>query len=266
MNMMNTSNTNTPSQSESQKEKVRATYGAIAKSRGTKSPASCCAPTCCTPETHSDYSAEEISSVPEGAYLGEGSGNPVRAAQLKPGETIVDLGSGAGMDSYLAANLVGKSGRVVGFDMTPEMLARAQKNLQGVGYPQVTFRQADIENLPLPDGTADAVLSNCVINLAPDKAAVYREIFRVLKPGGRFAVADIVLRGDPDSIPDAVQDLDACGCIATAAEETAYLEIIRTAGFNEVKIVSERPAESQPKDSSVRAQAVTIVGKKSAGN
>ena len=270
-NMANTPNTNTLSQSESQKEKVRATYGEIAKSRDTQSPASCCAPTCCAPDVNTDdvntdYSSEEIASVPEGAYLGEGSGNPVLAAKLKPGETVVDLGSGAGMDSYLAANLVGKSGCVVGLDMTPEMLERARKNSARGDYPQVTFRQADIEHLPLESGTADAVLSNCVINLAPDKAAVYREIHRVLKPGGRFAIADIVLRGDPDSIPDAVQNLDACGCIATAAEEAAYLDIIRAVGFDDVKIVSERPAQSQPKDSAVRSQAVTLVGKKPAGN
>ena len=264
--MTNLMEINNLSRSETQKDKVRATYGAIAKSRDTQSPASCCAPTCCSPETRSDYNSEEISSVPEGAYLGEGSGNPVRAAQLKPGETIVDLGCGAGMDSFLAANQVGKSGRVVGLDMTPEMLESARKNSARGDYPQVEFRQADIENLPLESGTADVVLSNCVINLAPDKVAVYQEIHRVLKPGGRFAVADIVLRGDPDSIPKAVQDLDACGCIATAAEETAYLETIRAAGFHGVKIVAERPAESQPKDPTVHAQAVTLVGKRSAGN
>ncbi len=256
-----------------QKEKVRAAYGKIARTRDAHTAAACCAP----PGHGPDYSPEEIASVPEGAYLGEGSGNPVRAARLQPGERAVDLGCGAGMDTFLAANRVGKAGHVIGLDMTPEMLERARANLAGGDYPQVEFRQADIEHLPFHPNSADVVLSNCVINLAPDKTAVYREIFRVLKPGGRFAVADIVLRGDVDLVHRAAEKLAPCSCVATALEQNAYLETIRGAGFESVEIVAERPALSQPqvaeaarklgfdpKDKRVSAEAVTLVGRKPA--
>ena len=249
------------STAEEQKEKVRAAYGEIARTRAAAGAATCCAP----PGAGPDYSAEEIASVPPGAYLSEGSGNPVRAARLEPGETVVDLGSGAGMDVFLAANRVGPAGRVVGVDMTPEMFERARANARTGPYPQVEFLQGDIERLPLPSASADAVLSNCVINLAPDKAAVYREIFRVLKPGGRFAIADIVLRGEPGRLRRALLDLAPCSCVATALAENAYLETIRGAGFEGVEIVAERPAVSQPLDTLVRAQAVTLVGRKPFG-
>ena len=246
---------------EEQKEKVRAAYGEIARTRTAEGTATCCAP----PQAGPDYSLEEIGAVPAGAYLSEGSGNPVRAAGLQPGETVVDLGCGAGMDVFLAANRVGPAGRVVGIDMTPEMLARARANAARGSYPQVEFQQAEIERLPVASGSADAVLSNCVINLAPDKAGVYREIFRVLKPGGRFAIADIVLRGEPGRLRRAVLDLAPCSCISTALAEDAYLETIRAAGFEGVEIVAERPALSQPLDALVRAQAVTLVGRKPFG-
>lgn len=246
------------SAAEEQKEKVRAAYGEIARSRVAEQAAACCAPAGHAP----DYSGEEIASVPEGAFLGEGSGNPVRAARLQPGEAVVDLGCGAGMDAFLAANQVGPAGRVLGFDMTPEMLERARANATRGPYPQVEFRQADIERLPLDADSTDVVLSNCVINLAPDKAAVYREIFRVLKPGGRFAIADIVLRGEPGRIHRALAQMAPCSCVATALEENAYLETIRAAGFEAVAVVAERPALSQPLDALVRAQAVTLVGRK----
>ena len=243
---------------QEQKQKVRNTYGEVARTRDGNTAATCCAPTCCKP----DYSREEIASVPEGAFLSEGSGNPVRAARLKPGETVIDLGSGAGMDVFLAANQVGPSGRVVGIDMTSEMLERARANAARGGYPQVEFRQADIERLPLPSDSADVVVSNCVINLAPDKSAVYGEIFRVLKPGGTFAIADIVLDGEPGLIHKAVEKLDPCGCAAKALERNAYLEVIRTAGFEDAETVAERPAVSQPLDKLVRAHAVTLVARK----
>lgn len=245
---------------EEQKEKLRAAYGEIARTREAEAASACCAPAGVAP----DYSLEEIASVPAGAFLSEGSGNPVRAARLQPGETVVDLGCGAGMDVFLAANRVGPTGRVVGVDMTPEMLARARANAARGTYSQVEFLQADIERLPLPQASADAVLSNCVINLAPDKAGVYREIFRVLKPGGRFAIADIVLRGEPGRIQRAITSLAPCSCIATALEQSAYLDTVRTAGFEGVEIVAERPAVSQPLDWLVRAQAVTLVGRKPA--
>jgi SAM-dependent methyltransferase len=243
---------------EEQKEKVRAAYGEIARTRTTEGPATCCAP----PDAPIDYSVEEIASVPRGAFLSEGSGNPVRAARLQPGETVIDLGSGAGMDAFLAANQVGPNGRVLGIDMTPEMLERARANAARGDYPQVEFLPGDIERMPAASGSADVVLSNCVINLAPDKAAVYREIFRVLKPSGRFAIADIVLRGEPGRIRRALLELAPCSCVSTALEENAYLKIIRAAGFDGVKVVAERPALAQPLDALVRAQAVTVVGRK----
>ena len=245
---------------DEQKEKVRAAYGEIARSRLAQEAAACC-----TPAGHApDYSPEEIASVPEGAFLGEGSGNPVRAARLQPGEVVVDLGCGAGLDVFLAANQVGPSGQVVGLDMTPEMLERGRANAARGQYSRVEFRQADIERLPLAAGSTDVVLSNCVINLAPDKAAVYREIFRVLKAGGRFAIADIVLRGEAGRLHRAVAQLAPCSCVATALEQEAYLRTIRAAGFEAVEIVAERPALSQPLDALVRAHAVTLVGRKPA--
>lgn len=245
---------------QEQKEKLRTAYGEVARTRDPQTAEACCAPLGHGP----DYSPEEIASVPAGAYLAEGSGNPVRAARLQPGEVVVDLGCGAGMDVFLAANQVGPSGRVIGVDMTPEMLERARLNARRGAYPQVEFQQGDIESLPLPSGLADVVLSNCVINLAPDKAAVYREVFRVLKPGGRFAIADIVLRGEPGRIHQAVKKVAPCSCIATALAQDAYLETISAAGFEAVELVAERPAVSQPLDKWVRAQAVTLVGRKPA--
>ncbi len=240
------------------KERISAGYGEIARTRDAQATATCCAP----PGYEPDYSPEEIASVPTGAFLGQGSGNPVRAARLQPGEKVVDLGCGAGMDVFLAANQVGSSGRVVGVDMTPEMLERAQANAAHGHYPQVEFHQADIEDLPLASGSVDAVLSNCVINLAPDKAAVYREILRVLRPGGRFAIADIVLRGESGVIHKVAEKLAPCSCVATALEQSAYLDTIRAAGFETVEIVAQRPASSPLLDTLVRAQAVTVVGRK----
>ena len=240
------------------KERISAAYGEIARTREAQVAATCCAP----PGYEPDYSPEEIASVPKGAFLGQGSGNPVRAARLQPGEKVVDLGCGAGMDVFLAANQVGASGRVIGIDMTPEMLERARVNAARGHYPQVEFHRADIENLPLASGSVDAVLSNCVINLAPDKAAVFREIFRVLRPGGRFAIADIVLRGEPGLVHKAAEKVAPCSCIATALEQSAYIETIRAAGFEAVEIVAQRPATSPLLDKLVRAQAVTLVGRK----
>lgn len=241
-----------------QKERVRATYGQIARTRAAQAAATCCAP----PGYEPDYGPEEIASVPKGAFLGEGSGNPVRAARLQPGETVVDLGCGAGVDVFLAANQVGISGRVIGIDITPEMLERAQANAAHGPYPQVEFHQAEIEHLPLPSGSADVALSNCVINLAPDKAAVYREIFRILRPGGRFAIADIVLEGERTLTHKAVARMAPCSCLATALEQNVYLETIRAAGFEAVEIVAQRPAVSQPLYGLVRARAATLVGRK----
>jgi SAM-dependent methyltransferase len=241
---------------------VTAAYGTVAKTVGTVvPPGSCCSEDI---QVLSDYTPEEVASVPKGAYLGEGSGAPVRFAGLKPGETVVDLGSGAGMDSFLAANAVGPAGRVWGFDLTPEMLERARQNAAEGGYANVSFDWADIEHLPLPAASANAAISNCVINLAPDKAAVYREIFRVLKPGGRLSVSDIVLRG-PAAAVEAICKLASagswCACVSGALEQEEYFGAIRSAGFADLRIVSERPAMSQP-GGEVKAVAITLAARK----
>jgi arsenite methyltransferase len=187
------------------------------------------------------YSAEEIASLPEGADLGLGCGNPQAIASLRPGETVLDLGSGAGFDCFLAARSVGPTGRVLGVDMTPEMLTKARANAAKSGASNVEFRLGEIEALPIADESVDVILSNCVINLSPDKPRVFREAFRVLKPGGRLAVADIVRSAEIP--PELAADLAAvCGCVAGAASIDELEVILRDAGFVDVRI--------RPKDSS----------------
>ncbi|MFY9528861.1 MAG: methyltransferase domain-containing protein [Candidatus Acidiferrales bacterium] len=244
-------------------EAVRSAYGEVARTRSDATAATSC---CGTSEVRSDYTVEEIASVPTGAYLHEGSGAPVRSAGLKPGHTVVDLGSGAGMDTFLAAQRVGPTGRVFGFDLTREMVERARAIAARAGFANVTFTEADIARLPLGDASADAAISNCVINLAPDKGAVYRELFRVLKPGGRISVADIVLRGPEQEIHSLYERASAgnwCACVAGALEEQEYLDTITAAGFGEIQRVAERPAQSQP-GGRVRAVAVTLTAVKPA--
>lgn len=256
------------SQTHANKEAIHTavtnTYGAVARSRNLAQPETAC----CGPQElpFSDYSPEEIASVPPGAYLGEGSGNPVRFAELVPGEIVVDLGAGAGMDSFLAANRVGPTGQVYGFDLTPEMVSRAQRIADAAGIRHVRFEQADIEHLPLADAVADVAISNCVINLTPDKRAVYREIFRVLRPGGRLSVADIVLRGTPEAVAAFRVSATAenwCACVSGALREEDYLATICEAGFTEVKLVAERPGQFQP-GGDVRSVAVTVTARKPA--
>lgn len=181
----------------------------------------------------SGYSVEELSRVPGGSFLGLGSGNPVRLAALRQGEVVVDLGSGAGVDAFLAADLVGPAGRAIGIDMTPEMLAKARALAAKHGIPNVEFHESLIERLPLAGGTADVVVSNCVINLSPDKAAVFREVFRVLKPGGRLVVSDLV-KERPFELAD------VCGCVGGAMVRGEYLEKIRSAGFQDVEVLEDR--------------------------
>lgn len=184
------------------------------------------------------YSDEELKKVPEGASFGLGCGNPVALASLQEGEIVLDLGSGAGFDCFLAAGQVGTSGRVIGVDMTPEMLAKARDNAVLGGFSNVEFRLGEIEHLPVPDSHVDAMISNCVINLSPEKDQVFREAFRVLKGGGRLMVSDIVLLRE---LPGALKESIAAyvGCVAGAVLKDAYLEAMRSAGFENVQVLSE---------------------------
>ncbi|PPQ28213.1 arsenite methyltransferase [Rhodopila globiformis] len=224
------------------KELVRTRYGDIAAGRiadVTAQPASACCggatPGVGEKAQAMGYSAEDLAAVPDGANLGLGCGNPQAIAALQPGEVVVDLGSGAGFDCLLAARRVGPTGRVIGVDMTHEMLAKARANATKLGADNVTFRLGELEHLPIADNTADVVISNCVINLVPDKAQVFREACRVLKPGGRLAVSDVVniaplpedLRTDPVML---------CGCVAGAAPADRVTALLRAAGFVDVAV------------------------------
>jgi arsenite methyltransferase len=225
------------------KEMVRARYGGIAEAAGD---ASCCAPasSCCgatAPGTPADksrqmgYSDAELAAVPDGANLGLGCGNPQAIAALKPGEIVVDLGSGAGFDCFLAAAQVGASGRVIGIDMTHEMLKKARENAAKISVANVEFRLGELEHLPVADNSADAILSNCVINLVPDKAQVFREAFRVLKPGGRLAISDVV-NTTPLSLELQADPALLCGCIAGAAPVERIETWLAQAGFTDVRV------------------------------
>jgi arsenite methyltransferase len=218
------------------KATVRQAYGDVAtrKQTGCCGGTSCCGPT----ETSSrglGYSDDDLSSVPDGADLGLGCGNPQAIAALKPGERVLDLGSGAGFDVFLAARQVGPSGFVIGVDMTPEMVERARANAAKVGVAHVDFRLGDIEQLPVDDGAVDVIISNCVINLAPDKEAVFREAYRVLAPGGRLAISDVVAIGD---LPAALAADPAAytGCVAGAAPVAELERAIAATGFTHVRV------------------------------
>ena len=207
---------------------------------------SCCGPqasgSCCSPMDAASqavgYSTEELGSIPEGANMGLGCGNPTAHASLKEGEVVVDLGAGGGIDCFLAANAVGNKGRVIGVDMTPAMVSSARANALRGGYDNVDFRLGEIEHLPVADSSVDAIISNCVINLSPDKAQVFREAYRVLKPGGGVMVSDIVINRElPESIKNSMEAYAAC--IAGASHKNDYLETITSAGFGDIEIVSE---------------------------
>jgi ubiquinone/menaquinone biosynthesis C-methylase UbiE len=187
------------------------------------------------------YSKEELGSIPQEANLNLGCGNPLALASLKEGETVVDLGSGGGIDCFLASKKVGATGKVIGVDMTPQMLDRARANLKKAGYTNVEFRLGEIENLPVADNTADIIISNCVINLSPNKPRVFQEAFRVLKPKGRLMISDMVVLKDlPEKIKTNV--LALIGCVAGAEKKEAYLELLRSVGFKQVTVVSQTSA------------------------
>ncbi|MDD4909094.1 MAG: arsenite methyltransferase [Candidatus Omnitrophica bacterium] len=184
------------------------------------------------------YSDVELNTVPEGANLGFGCGNPVAVASLRKGDIVLDLGSGAGFDAFLSAQRVGKTGRVIGVDMTPEMIAKAKENAKKGSYANVEFRLGEIEKLPVEDNSIDVIISNCVINLSPDKEMVFREAHRVLKSGGRMMVSDLVLAKDlPKEIKESVEAY--VGCLAGAIKKDEYLRFIEQAGFQDIKVVSE---------------------------
>src|SRR5918994_1718755 len=226
------------SNSEQIRATVREAYGAIAtqeqQSGCCGSGASCCGTTESS-STRLGYTDADLAAVPDGADLGLGCGNPQAIAGLKPGERVLDLGSGAGFDVFLAARQVGPTGRVIGVDMTPEMIERARANAAKIEVDHVEFRLGEIEQLPVDDGSIDVILSNCVINLAPDKGAVFREAFRVLAPGGRLAISDVVAIGD---LPAAIAADPAAytGCVAGAASVAEVERMIAGAGFNNVRI------------------------------
>ena len=184
------------------------------------------------------YTLEDIKSIPEEAIFGLGCGNPTALAELKKGETVLDLGSGGGIDVFLAANKVGKTGKVIGVDMTDKMVETAVKNAEEGKYQNVEFKLGEIENLPIEDGTIDVIISNCVINLTPDKLVAYKEAFRVLKPEGRILVSDIVTEGEiPEYIKRSFQAWSEC--TAGAMEKQAYLDTIKKAGFKDIQIVEQ---------------------------
>jgi SAM-dependent methyltransferase len=224
------------------KKTVREGYAKIVKKENScyASVSSCCsgADLAQTVSKAIGYSDEELKSVPEGSNLGLGCGNPIALASLAEGETVLDLGAGAGFDCFLAANKVGKKGKVIGVDMTPEMLETARENAGKGGYTNIEFRLGEIENIPAADNSVDVIISNCVINLSPDKERVFGEAFRVLRRGGRLMVSDIVLLKE---LPDFIRSSVAAyiGCVAGALMKDEYLETIKGAGFREVKILDE---------------------------
>jgi len=240
------------------KKVVREGYAKIAKQDS-----SCCVPAnpCCSSTDLAQdisksigYTEEELKAVPEGANLGLGCGNPVALASLREGETVLDLGSGGGFDCFLAADKVGENGRVIGVDMTLEMIEKARENARKGNYANVKFRLGEIENLPVADNYVDVVISNCVINLAPDKRRVFTEAFRVLKPGGRLMISDIVLLKElPDFIKDSIEAY--IGCLSGAIKREEYIEAIEAAGFQEVRVMDETsfPIECMANDPTAKA-------------
>jgi ubiquinone/menaquinone biosynthesis C-methylase UbiE len=242
---------------------VREGYARIAKRGG-----SCCSPSssCCgSPNLAPDisrkigYSEEDLKVAPQGANLGLGCGNPVALASLREGDTVLDLGSGAGFDCFLAANKVGKRGKVIGVDMTGEMLDRARENARKGNYDNVEFRLGEIENLPVGDNQVDVIISNCVINLSPNKRRVFREAFRVLRSGGRLMVSDLVLLKD---LPVEIRNSVAAyvGCVAGAVTKNEYLEAIQAAGFEETEVLDETafPSEFLANDPTVKEIAESL--------
>jgi arsenite methyltransferase len=243
------------------KEVVKGRYSQIAK----QDPQSCC-PSCSGGASSIlqsrgiGYETDDLERVPEEAIMGLGCGNPTATADLKVGEVVLDLGSGAGVDVFLAANKVGPAGKAIGVDMTREMVDRARKIAISHGYQNVEFRLGEMENLPVEDESVDAIISNCVVNLSPDKAKVFQEAYRTLKPGGRLTVSDIVSEG---ALPDEIRtDSNAWACcIGGALEQREYLDKIRGAGFEDVKVVSSREFYIDNKANQTKEKLMSITVK-----
>ena len=228
--------------SEEIKKTVRQGYAKVAQQGSC-----CCGPVtnCCGTGSQAKniskkigYSEEDLGAVPEGANLGLGCGNPIALASLKAGETVLDLGSGAGFDAFLSARRVGSTGKVIGVDMTPEMIEKARQNAVKGNFTNVEFRLGEIENLPVDNNSVDVIISNCVINLVPDKTKAFREAYRVLKPGGRLMVSDVVLLGElPATLKESIEAY--IGCLSGAMLKSEYLRVIAEAGFKDVCILDE---------------------------
>lgn len=235
---------------------IKERYGKIA--RGEES---FCCPTC-APTTVDQclamgYTEEDLKTIPDLAILGVGCGNPTALAELKEGETVLDLGSGAGIDVFLAAQRVGERGRVIGVDMTEDMVAKGTVLAKQHGYGNVEFRLGEIENLPVAADSVDVIISNCVINLTRDKLASYREAYRVLKAGGRMLIADLVTEGQlPEDVKKSFEAW--ADCLAGAMERKEYLQTIRRANFTEITIVSERPYETPEMDARLRGKIISV--------
>ncbi len=226
------------------RKSVRRGYAKIAKEGfGSSRPTSCCGDSSAEKEVYKNpagYTEDELNSIPQGSDMGLGCGNPVALASLREGETVVDLGSGGGIDCFLAAKKVGAKGKIIGVDMTPEMIDKARENARKTNHSNVEFRLGEIENLPVADNTADAIISNCVINLTPNKKKVFEEAFRVLKPGGRIMVSDIVLTKE---LPEAMKKgAHPASCVQGAIMKDKYVETIRNAGFQNVEITEKQDA------------------------
>lgn len=229
--------------SDTIKDKVKERYGKIALTGNTDC---CCMPgECTTGDSPVDatkiigYTSEELKAIPEASILGVGCGAPIKFADLKEGETVLDLGSGAGIDVFLSANKVSKSGKVIGIDMTDEMLEKARKNASDGNYTNVEFRKGDIEkSIPVDDGTIDAVISNCVINLTTDKTSAFKEVHRILRDGGRMVISDLVTDMELDK--NQVNAEQWCSCIDGALTQEHYIDSIKKAGFHDVSILDQR--------------------------
>lgn len=242
-----------PTMNETKNDEIRSTvrdqYAKVANA----TEASCCAPGCCGPNFDVSnaeklgYSAEDIASLPDGANMGLGCGNPAVIAALSPGETVLDLGAGGGIDCFLAAKRVGPTGKVIGVDMTPAMVTKARANAAKGGYTNVDFRLGEIEHLPVADNTVDVIVSNCVVNLSPDKDAVFREAFRVLNDGGRLAISDIVLLAPlPEALESSVDALT--GCVSGATEVELLKKGLLSAGFSSVDVEVKEESKEFIKD------------------